>query len=163
MHTYTLGFIRQDSKILMLNRERGPWLGSWNGLGGKLKDGESPEACIRREIAEETGLKLSVDLFEFKGTLTWNSFDANGHGLYLYLVSLPPDVRFKTPIKTREGILDWKTEDWLMAPENTGVAHNIPYFLPSVLDDLKPWTYHCVFRDKILVSVTKERCETDAL
>jgi 8-oxo-dGTP diphosphatase len=160
MHAYTLGFIRQNSKVLMLNRKRAPWLGSWNGLGGKREDGETPSACIKRELREETGLIFSDDQIEFKGTLTWNSFDAQGRGLYLYLVTLCPTVFFETPRKTREGILDWKDIDWVIDPQNTGVAHNLPYFLQTVLEDRKPWTYHCVFRDQMLVSVTKERCET---
>lgn len=33
--------------------------GRWNGVGGKLKEGESPENCVIREVFEETGLKLS--------------------------------------------------------------------------------------------------------
>ena len=30
--------------------------GKWNGLGGKMISGESPEECAKREILEESGL-----------------------------------------------------------------------------------------------------------
>ena len=30
--------------------------GKWNGLGGKLEEGETPEECVIREIKEESGL-----------------------------------------------------------------------------------------------------------
>ena len=30
--------------------------GKWNGLGGKLEPGETPEQCVIREVAEESGL-----------------------------------------------------------------------------------------------------------
>jgi 8-oxo-dGTP diphosphatase len=47
--------------------------GKWNGLGGKLEAGESPEQCAVREIAEESGLQV-MDL-ELKGILTFPAFD----------------------------------------------------------------------------------------
>lgn len=33
-------------------------MGRWNGVGGKIRENETPDACIRREILEETGLDL---------------------------------------------------------------------------------------------------------
>ena len=30
----------------------------WNGLGGKIEDGESPEDCIVREVKEESGFTI---------------------------------------------------------------------------------------------------------
>jgi 8-oxo-dGTP diphosphatase len=47
--------------------------GKWNGLGGKLEAGESPEECAMREIAEESGLQVSN--LELKGILTFPAFD----------------------------------------------------------------------------------------
>ena len=32
--------------------------GKWNGLGGKLEAGESPEQCVVREVREECGLEI---------------------------------------------------------------------------------------------------------
>jgi 8-oxo-dGTP diphosphatase len=32
--------------------------GKWNGLGGKLEPGETPEACVAREVLEEAGLVI---------------------------------------------------------------------------------------------------------
>jgi 8-oxo-dGTP pyrophosphatase MutT (NUDIX family) len=34
--------------------------GFWNAPGGKIKSGESPEEAARREVLEETGLKVGV-------------------------------------------------------------------------------------------------------
>jgi len=94
-----------------------------------------------------------------KGVLTWNSFDAMGNGLHIFLISLPDHYEYPTPRAVEEGILDWKKLEWINDFENIGVAHNIPYFLPVVMTDNHRYHYHCTFEDKILKSVTKERMD----
>ncbi len=47
--------------------------GKWNGLGGKLKPGETPEECVVREVREECGLLIKNPLL--KGLLTFPAFD----------------------------------------------------------------------------------------
>lgn len=58
MFEYTICFIAQQDKVLLLNREKPSWMGSWNGVGGSLEDGETPEDCVLREVMEETAIKL---------------------------------------------------------------------------------------------------------
>lgn len=155
MYTYTLGFVKKENQVLMVNREKKPWLGCWNGLGGKIMKHETPEACMMRELQEETGLVISPRHLKFCGTLTWNSFDANGQGLYLFLID-GSDLSLNTPVSTEEGILDWKAVDWIIHPDNLGVAHNIKHFLPNMLQDDHRYHYHCTFQYDVLISVTKE-------
>jgi 8-oxo-dGTP diphosphatase len=156
-YTYTLAFIKKGHEILMINRHKKPWQGAWNGVGGKRLKDESPIDCIKREIYEETHISLSSDQITYKGYLTWNLFDANGKGLYLYLVELPEDFIYQTPKQTQEGILDWKSIQWIVSDDNYGVAHNIPYFLPHLMNDYNLYHYHCVFSGRHLIEVTKER------
>lgn len=156
MFTYTLGFIKYQNQILMINRKKKPWLGCWNGLGGKLFDGEDPIISLKRELHEETNLTIHDEEIKDCGNLTWNSFDANGQGLYLYLIELKHPVDLKGPLATDEGILDWKDIDWIINPSNLGVAHNIRYFLPFMLNDSNRYHYHCTFEDERLKSVEKE-------
>ena len=128
-YLYTLCFIRQGDYILMLNRNKSPWLGIWNGVGGKREDDESPLDCIHREIKEETNIKVNKDDIIDKGYVTWNSdFKTPSLGLHLFYVEIPKDYLYETPISTREGILDWKLIDWVHDKENLGVSYNIPYF-----------------------------------
>ena len=156
MYAYTLAFIRHQNKILMVNREKKPWKGCWNGLGGKITLSESPVEGIIREISEETGLKIQPEHIKDCGTLTWNTFDANGQGLYLFFIDYQEKIPFSTPIATDEGILDWKSLDWIIDPTNLGVAHNIRYFLPLMIRENKRYHYHCTFENDRLISVTKE-------
>ncbi len=49
----TLCYIRKDDEILMLHRivkKNDIHEGKYNGLGGKIEPGESPEECIIREV-----------------------------------------------------------------------------------------------------------------
>ena len=43
--------------------------GKWIGVGGKLERGETPEACMRREVLEETGLR--IDEYRYCGIVTF--------------------------------------------------------------------------------------------
>jgi 8-oxo-dGTP diphosphatase len=160
MYKYTLGFLIKDNQILMINRNKSPWMGSWNGLGGKIHINESPQDCIQREIFEETGLKLEVEKFIFKGYVTWDEFDAMGKGLFIYIYYLDKNIDLLTPIKVDEGILDFKDISWISSFENEGVAKNIPYFLPSVLTDEKNYNYYCKFEEKTLKEVIKKQVES---
>jgi ADP-ribose pyrophosphatase len=153
MIAYTICFIRKGNTLLLLNREKPAWMGCWNGVGGKLEPGESPLESVKREVAEETGLancKLS-----YKGLVTWTSDGARLGGMYLYLGELPENEHYPAPIKTAEGILDWKSVDWIMHPQNVGVASNIPVFLEMMLEDAGCYDYHCSYREGRLAAHRK--------
>lgn len=153
---YTLAFIKRNHEILLVNRKKKPWMGSWNGVGGKRRQDEDPIICIQREIKEETGILVDAHDIVYKGYMTWNTFDVNGQGLYLFLIELPASYRYQTPIDTDEGILDWKSIDWILDPSNYGIAHNIPHFLPKILNEGINHHFHCTFEEGSLILVTAE-------
>lgn len=49
--------LRRDA-VLMVERARPPLQGVWSFPGGRSEDGENPEQTARRELLEETGLRL---------------------------------------------------------------------------------------------------------
>lgn len=55
------GIIEKDG--LILAAQRGPAMSlslKWEFPGGKIREGESPEDCLRRELGEELGIKVAV-------------------------------------------------------------------------------------------------------
>ena len=53
------GLIRKDGKFLIAKRQEGGHLaGYWEFPGGKQEEGETLQACLEREIAEELGLRI---------------------------------------------------------------------------------------------------------
>ena len=53
----TLCTIIKDDKILLQKKAEGRFgEGKWNSPGGKIRPDEPPEACVVREVIEETGI-----------------------------------------------------------------------------------------------------------
>lgn len=129
----------------MLNRERSPWMGAWNGVGGKIEDGESPSECAVREIYEETGVVVGLSDLQYGGIATWYGCDGEFFGgMHIFLVELLQAPDSSTPRQTEEGILDWKALSWLLHPENKGVS-SIKYFLNTVIEKREPYEYRFTF------------------
>lgn len=157
MYKYTLAFILYKDEVLLLNRNKNPWMGAWNGVGGKIEKGEDIKSSIIREIKEETSIDVLDEQVIYQGTVTWNSFDANGHGLYFYICRIDQKPLFKTPLATEEGILDWKKISWANDKDNYGIAKNIPFFLPHALNHNGLFNYHCIFdNDNLKEVIIKE-------
>jgi 8-oxo-dGTP diphosphatase len=75
MKLATLCYLRRNGHTLMLHRnkkENDMHVGKWNGLGGKLENGESPEECAVREIREESGYVAKNPIF--RGVITFPRF-----------------------------------------------------------------------------------------
>jgi len=105
MKLATLCYIRNQGKTLMVHRIKKAndiHQGKWNGLGGKLEAGETPEECASREIFEESG--LIVRKLEWKGILTFPDF-ANDEDWYAF-VFLVPEFEGEL-IDSAEGDLRW--------------------------------------------------------
>ena len=112
MKLATLCYVRRGEQTLMVHRVKKAQdmhHGKWNGLGGKLEPGESPEECARREIREESGLEVN-DLI-WKGVLTFPGF-SNEEDWYafVFIASVEDGPLIDSP----EGNLKWVDRDELL-------------------------------------------------
>jgi len=105
MKLATLCYVRKGGCTLMIHRvkkQNDMHAGKWNGLGGKLEPGETPEECAIREIREESGLIVANPLL--KGFLTFPMFD--GVEDWYAFVFLVRDFEGDL-IDSLEGFLKW--------------------------------------------------------
>jgi 8-oxo-dGTP diphosphatase len=56
----TAAIIEKDGRILIGKRKLGHFAGRWEFPGGKLEPGETPEACLIRELREELGIEARI-------------------------------------------------------------------------------------------------------
>ena len=54
------GVVVDAGKVLIVKRKYEPLAGQWSIPGGGVELGETLEACVAREILEETGLEIEV-------------------------------------------------------------------------------------------------------
>lgn len=60
----TAAVIEKDGKVLIARRKKSDRMGGkWEFPGGKVGLGESPEACLKRELMEELGICASIGEF----------------------------------------------------------------------------------------------------
>ncbi len=146
MKETTLVHIIKDGCVLMLHRiskKHDINHGKWIGVGGKFEWGETPEECMRREVREETGLR--IDKYRYCGIVTFASDDDEMEYMHLFTVtgfhdrngtrvmdgrSVPGAVPIVLP-DCEEGTLEWLPKE-----ELTHIPHwpGDRLFLSLILD-----------------------------
>ena len=105
MKLATLCYVKNNGKTLMLHRikrQNDIHEGKWNGLGGKIHMGETPEECVIREVKEESGLTIKNP--SLKGILTFPAFkDEEDWYVYIFIAT---EFSGKL-INSEEGELKW--------------------------------------------------------
>jgi len=113
MKLATLCYVKdlKNNKTLMLYRnkkENDYHEGKWNGLGGKLEKGESPEECAVRELKEEAGLDVKNPTL--KGIITFPDFDGvDDWYVFIFTITEYSGKIIDSP----EGKLEWIPNDKL--------------------------------------------------
>lgn len=143
----TLTYLRKDGHTLMLHRNKRDQdfhKGKYNGVGGKLEKGESPEQCALREIKEETG--LTALKLRLRGHLMFPAFD--GHNDWLCFVyechSFEGDL-----VACDEGTLHWIPDDQLLT---LNLWEGDPVFLKHMYQNDTPFSGRFVYENKRLIT-----------
>jgi len=100
----TLCYVKHEGRTLMVlrNKKAGDiHTGKWNGLGGKVEAGESPDMCVRREVLEESGLTIKEPYLH--GLLIFANF--KGQDWYVFVFTA--DKFEGELIDSPEGRLEW--------------------------------------------------------
>lgn len=113
MKLATLCYLKKGGRTLMLHRIKKKddvHRGKWNGLGGKLDPGETPEECVIREVREESGLAIKDPVL--KGFITFPGFDGE-HDWYVFVYVA---TRFSGRLTDcAEGRLEWIDDDKILS------------------------------------------------
>jgi 8-oxo-dGTP diphosphatase len=152
---YTICFCCYGELVLMLYRYRPPNQFQWNGLGGKLQEDETPQACVQREVLEEADIDLQMaHRLRFAGIVTWDleaGSTSPSSGMYAFIADFQQaSVTWEGDRVMPEGLLCWKPLQWVCDPGNTAVVSNIPHFLPCMLSQDIPFEYYCDYPNGLL-------------
>lgn len=137
MKRYVLGIVFDQymENVLLLQRNKQPYIHLYNGVGGKIEDNETPIIAMKRELEEETGLK-EKDITKCKHltTLLFEEFTLD----VFYLIHNQRRGNIPNWKVTDEGILEWlniKDHNLLNAahPKMAGDG-NIAYFIQFALN-----------------------------
>ena len=105
MRITTLCYAENNGRWLMMHRTKKSVdenAGKWIGLGGHLREDETPEECIRREVREEAGLELRN--LRLRGILTFILPDWGNELTFLYTA----EAEDNRPLpECAEGVLQW--------------------------------------------------------
>jgi len=132
----TLCHVIRGDRLLLKMATRGISKGKWNAPGGKMDPGETPGQCAKREVLEETGLRVSQLLDH--GVLSF----AMGGGKEVYMRA----HLFSTKMATgrlrpsEEGPVKWFSLDGLPYAE---MWEDDLYWLPLMLRGVR---FNATFR-----------------
>ncbi|MBI2175352.1 MAG: NUDIX domain-containing protein, partial [Parcubacteria group bacterium] len=69
MRLATLCFLIKDNQVCLAMKKRGFGVGKWNGVGGKVAEGETIVGATSREAGEEIGVRVLPEELEYKASL----------------------------------------------------------------------------------------------
>ncbi|MGA3599398.1 NUDIX hydrolase [Lysinibacillus agricola] len=76
-----------DEKLLVINKNGGPYINRFDLPGGSLEEGETLSEAMKREFLEETGLEIeiveNIGVKDFKLPWLWKEF-TNVHHIAVY-------------------------------------------------------------------------------
>ncbi|MDQ0160769.1 NUDIX hydrolase [Alkalibacillus salilacus] len=86
------GICIRNGKLLVINKNGGPYINRYDLPGGSLEEGEGLSEAMRREFLEETGLEIEIEenigVIDFKLPWSWKDFTDVHHIAVYYSVNV---------------------------------------------------------------------------
>lgn len=125
-------FTKNYEQVLLVKRNKNPYINCWNGIGGKIEENETPIEAAIRECKEETGIIISKP----KLLVTYvypkeNALNSNTRLNVLY------DFVDKLEVTDNlEGHYEWKNVEFVMDSNNKEIAglSNLNQFVKEIFD-----------------------------
>jgi 8-oxo-dGTP diphosphatase len=147
----TLCFITYGDDVLLLRGapDKPIWPGQYNGVGGHVRPDEDVFSAARREIREETGLRVGG--LRLRGVINI-PVDVEARGVLLFVFTATATTR--DVCASEEGIPEWIARDQL---QHLDLVEDLPLLLPRVLSmkpDASPFYAHYTYDedDHLVVS-----------
>lgn len=84
------GICVEDDKLLVINKNSGPYINRYDLPGGSLEEGETLSMAMKREFNEETGLEIEIEenigVIDFMLPWLWREFSDVHHIAVYYSV-----------------------------------------------------------------------------
>lgn len=128
LYVVAVALIDADGRVLLAQRPEGKSMaGMWEFPGGKIENGEAPQAALRREINEELGLNLCESCL---APLTFVEHEYEDFRLLMLLYGCRNWEGIPTPLEGQN--LTWKR------PNEMGALPMPPADIPLVVA-LRDW------------------------
>jgi len=127
---YTLVFLFNEdlSKVVLIKKTRPKWQkNKFNGVGGKIENGEKTVEAAAREIKEETGYVINNKSKLIKIA----SMESNEWKVHIFAAQIYEDVKMHEA--TEEGEVQWHQTSNLP----TNCIDNLPWLIPLCQNKLK--------------------------
>ena len=123
--------LRKDNEILLAKKKRGFGEGKYNGVGGKLEDGETPEEAMIRETEEE--IMITPTKYEKMGVIEFLEYVKEERANVKFHLYVATEWE-GNPKESEEMIPKWFSLDNL--PYNEMFPDD-KYWLPYILEGKK--------------------------
>jgi len=122
--TYTVGFAFDPrlKQVILIEKNTPKWqAGHWNGIGGKIRDDESPISSMKREFYEETSFYTEENFWQQIGLL-----DGYEWVVHVFVARIALHCFYSLPRDYREGTIAAHPVDAL--PSN--ILENLAWLVP---------------------------------